>query len=266
VRGRTFDARDTADREQVGLVNETMARAYWPGRDPIGGRFRMGSRPSQPWVTVVGIVADVRHNGVAAPIKEKFYRPHAQFHRSTGFAPLALCLVVKTAGDPLALAAPLRTAVRDIDPGVPVSSVRPMSAIVADSMATPRLAGALLGLFAAAALVLSAVGVYGVLAHVVAERRQEIGIRMAIGAEPGAVLRLVLGQGFRLSVLGVGLGTLAALGLARGLGGLLHDVRPHDPLTFALVPFLLTGVALLASFIPARRATRVDPIAALRSE
>ena len=266
VRGRTFDARDTADTEQVGLVNETMARAYWPDRDPIGGRFRMGSRETGPWVTVVGLVADVRHNGVAAPIKEKFYRPHAQFHRSTGFAPNSMSLVVRTAGDPLALSGPLRTAIREIDPGVPVSAVRPMSGIVADSMATPRLAGALLGLFAAVALLLSAVGIYGVLAHVVAQRAQEIGIRMAIGAEPRQVLRLVLGQGLRMSVVGVGLGTVAALGLARGLGGLLHDVRPHDPLTFALVPVLLTGVALLASFIPARRATQVDPVASLRSE
>jgi predicted permease len=266
VRGRTFDARDTADTEQVGLVNETMARTYWPGRDAIGGRFRMGSRETAPWVTVVGIVADVRHNGVAAPIKEKFYRPHAQFHRSTGFAPTSMCLVVKTSGDPRALTGPLRAAVREIDPGVPVSAVRPMSEIVADSMATPRLAGALLGLFAAVALLLSAVGIYGVLAHVVAQRAPEIGIRMAIGAEPRQVLRLVLGQGLRMSVAGVGLGTVAALGLARGLGGLLHDVRPYDPLTFVLVPALLTGVAALASFVPARRATRVDPIAALRSE
>jgi ABC-type antimicrobial peptide transport system permease subunit len=133
-------------------------------------------------------------------------------------------------------------------------------------MATPRLAGALLGLFAAVALVLSAVGIYGVLAHVVAQRTPEIGIRMAIGAAPRQVFRLVLGQGFRMAIVGVGLGTLAALGLSRGLRGLLHDVRPHDPLTFLLVPALLTGVALLASLLPARRATRVDPIAALRSE
>jgi predicted permease len=266
VRGRTFDARDATETEQVGLVNETMARKYWPGRDAISGRFRMGSREAAPWVTVVGIVADVRHNGVVAPIKEKFYRPHAQFHRSTGFAPVSMSLVVRTAGDPLALAAPLRAAVREVDPLVPVSTVRPMNEIVADSMATPRLAGALLALFATVALVLSAVGIYGVLSHVVARRRQEIGIRMAIGAEPWQVLRLVLSQGVRLSAAGVGLGTLGALGLTRGLGGLLHDVRPHDPLTFALVPVLLTGVALLASFVPARRATRVDPVASLRSE
>jgi len=266
VRGRSFEARDVADTEQVGLVNETMARTYWPDRDPIGGRFRMGSRDAQPWVTVVGIVKDVRHNGVVAPIKEKFYRPHAQFYKSTGFTPASMNLVVRAKGDPMLLAAPLRSAVKELDPSLPVSSVRLMTDIVAGSMATPRLASGLLGLFAAIALVLSAVGIYGVLAYVVSQRTQEIGIRMAIGAEPAALRRLVLGQGLRMSLAGVGLGTLAALGLSRLLGGLLHDVGPHDPLTFALVPLALTGVALLASYVPARRATRVDPIAALRSE
>jgi putative ABC transport system permease protein len=266
VRGRSFGPRDVGDSEQVGLVNETMARLYWPGRDPIGGRFRMGSRQTGPWVTVVGLVADVRHNGVTAPIKEKFYRPHAQFYRSTGFTPLAMNLVVKATGDPMLLAGPLRAALREVDPGVPISSLRLMTDIVADSMATPRLASGLLGLFAAIALVLSAVGIYGVLAYVVSQRTQEIGIRMAIGAEPAAVRRLVLGQGLRMSLAGVGLGTLTALGLTRLLGGLLHDVRPHDPLTFALVPLLLLSIALVASYLPARRATRIDPIAALRSE
>jgi putative ABC transport system permease protein len=266
VRGRAFDARDVGATEQVGLVNETLARLYWPGQDPIGGRFRMGARERGPWVTVVGIVADVRHNGVTAPIKEKFYRPHAQFYRSTSFTPSAMNLVVKSTGDPMLLAGPLRAAVRDLDPKVPVSSLRLMTDVVADSMATPRLASGLLGLFAVVALVLSAVGIYGVLAYVVSQRTQEIGIRMAIGAEPAAVRRLVLGQGLRMSLAGVGLGTFAALGLTRLLGGLLHDVRPHDPLTFALVPLLLLGVALVASYVPARRATRVDPIAALRSE
>ncbi|HEY6552911.1 MAG TPA: ABC transporter permease, partial [Vicinamibacteria bacterium] len=266
VRGRAFDARDTADTEQVGLVNETMARAYWTDRDPIGGRFRMSARDKGPWVTVVGIVADVRHNGVTAPIKEKFYRPHAQFHRSTGFTPSSMSLVVRTTGDPMLLARPLRSAVRDLDPNTPVSSVRLMTEIVAGSMATPRLASSLLGLFAVVALVLSAVGIYGVLAYVVGQRTQEIGIRMAIGAEPAAVRRLVLGQGLRMSLAGVGLGTLAALGLTRLLGSLLHEVRPHDPVTFLLVPLLLTAIALVASYLPARRATRIDPIAALRSE
>jgi putative ABC transport system permease protein len=266
LRGRSFDARDVGESEQVGLVNETMARTYWPDRDALGGRFRMGSRETQPWVTVVGIVKDVRHNGVTAPIKEKFYRPHAQFYRSTGFTPSSMNLVLKATGDPMLLAGPLRAAVKEIDPNVPVSSLRLMTEIVAGSLATPRLASGLLGLFAVIALALSAVGIYGVLAYVVGQRTQEIGIRMAIGAEPAALRRLVLGQGLRMALTGVGLGTLVALGLTRLLNGLLHDVRPHDPLTFILVPLALTAIALLACYVPARRATRVDPIAALRSE
>jgi putative ABC transport system permease protein len=177
-----------------------------------------------------------------------------------------MSLVVKTTGDPMLLARPLRAAVKDLDPNTPVSSVRLMTEIVAGSMATPRTAGGLLGLFAAVALVLSAVGIYGVLAYVVGQRTQEIGIRMAIGAEPAAVRRLVLGQGLRMSLAGVGLGMFAALGLTRLLGSLLHEVRPHDPVTFLLVPLLLTAIALVASYLPARRATRIDPIAALRSE
>jgi len=266
LRGRSFDARDTAETEQVGLVNETMARTYWPGQDPIGGRFRMGARETRPWVTVVGIVADVRHNGVTAPIKEKFYRPHAQFPRSTGRPMRGMTLVVKTAEEPLVLAAPVRAALHEIDAAVPVAAVRPMTDVVAASLETPRLAGILLGLFAALALVLSAVGIYGVLSYVVSQRTQEIGIRVAIGADQGRVVRLILGSGLRLSLAGLAIGVAASLALGGLLASQLHQVKPHDPLTFAVVPLLLLGIALAASYLPARRASRVDPIAALRAE
>jgi predicted permease len=148
VRGRSFTAADTADSEQVALVNETMARTYWPGQDALGRRFRQGSNAARPWATVVGIVADVRHNGVTAPIKEKFYRPHSQFHRSTGVARRTMSLVLRTEGDPARLAGPLRTAVREIDPNVPLAAVRPMAEVVAAALATPRLAGAVLAVFA----------------------------------------------------------------------------------------------------------------------
>ena len=265
LRGRAFTAADTADGEQVGLVNATMARTYWPGADPLGRRFRQGG-PERPWVTVVGIVKDVRHNGISTPIKEKFYRPHAQFPRSTGRPMRGMTLVVKTAGEPLALAAPVRAAVHEIDAAVPVAAVRPMTDVVAASLETPRLAGVLLGLFAALALVLSAVGIYGVLSYVVSQRTQEIGIRVAIGADQGRVVRLILGNGFRLSLAGLAIGTAASLALGRLLASQLHQVKPHDPLTFATVPLLLLGIALAASYLPARRAGRVDPIAALRSE
>jgi ABC-type antimicrobial peptide transport system permease subunit len=215
---------------------------------------------------VVGIVKDVRHNGIRAPIKEKFYRPHAQFPRSAGRPIRGMTLVVKTAGEPLALAAPVRTAIHELDAAVPVAAVRPMTDVVAASLETPRLAGVLLGLFAAVALVLSAVGIYGVLSYVVSQRTQEIGIRVAIGADEGRVVRLILGSGLRLSLAGLAIGTAASLALGRLLASQLHQVKPHDPLTFAVVPLLLLGIALAASYLPARRAGRVDPIAALRAE
>jgi predicted permease len=265
LRGRLFTAADVADAEQVALINETMAATYWPGADPLGRRLRMGS-PERPWATVVGIVKNVRHNGIRAPIKEKFYRPHAQFHLSSGRPMRGMTVVVRTAGDPLALAAPLRSVIRELDPNVPVAAVRPMTEVVAAALETPRLAGVLLGLFAALALVLSAVGIYGVLSYVVSQRTQEIGIRVAIGADQGRVLQLVLGSGLRLSLAGVALGSAVALALGGLLASQLHEVRPHDPLTFVTVPLLLLGIALAASYIPARRAARVDPIAALRAE
>jgi predicted permease len=266
VRGRAFTAADTADSQPVALVNETMARTYWPGRDALGGRIRQGSNPERPWATVVGIVGDVRHNGVTVPIKEKFYRPHGQFHLSTGFALRTMSLVLRTDGDPARLAHPLRTAVRGLDPNVPVAAVRPMTAVVSGALATPRLAGAVLAVFAALALVLSTVGLFGVLTYLVSQRRVEIGVRLALGADPGHILRQVLGSGLRLSLLGGLLGTLGALALARLLGGLLHGVRPYDPLTFAVVPATLLLVAVLAGLLPAWRATRVDPSATLRAE
>ena len=158
------------------------------------------------------------------------------------------------------LAGPLRTAVRAIDPNVPVAAVRPMTEVVSGALATPRLAGAVLGVFAALALVLSAVGLFGVLTYLVSQRRVEIGLRLALGADPGHILRQVLGSGLRLSLLGAVLGTLGALALARLLGSLLHGVRAHDPATFAVVPATLLLVAVLAGLVPAWRATRVDPV------
>jgi predicted permease len=266
VRGRAFTAADAADSEPVALVNETMARTYWPGRDALGGRLRQGSNPDRPWVRVVGIVRDVRHNGVTAPIKEKFYRPHAQFAGTTGFAPRTMHLVVRSSGDPLALVAPIRTALRGLDPNVPAAAIRPMTEVVAAAVATSRLAGSLLAAFALLALVLSAVGIYGLLSYLVNERRQELGIRMAIGADARDVLRLILGQGLRLTLSGLAAGWLAAFALARLTGSLLHGVKPHDPATFVLAPLVLVLAAFAASYLPARRAAQVDPVAALRSE
>jgi len=265
VRGRTFTAADTADAQLVAMVNETLAARYFAGRDPVGGRIRMGGN-NQPWLTVVGLVADVRHNGMTGEVKEKFYVPHAQFARAAGFPYPAMYVVVKAAGDPLALAAPIRQAVAALDPNLPVANVRTMERVVADSISTPRFTGFLLGLFAAVALTLSAIGIYGVLSYIVSQRTHEIGIRMAVGASVGSVVRMVLAGGLALSVAGIALGVIAAMFVTRLMATLLYEVAPLDPVTFMAVPIVLAAVALAASYVPAWRAARVDPLRALRTE
>ena len=265
VRGRLFTRADGADGEQVALVNETMARTYWPGEEAIGKRFRQGSRTDRPWATVVGVVGDVRHNGLRAPIKEKFYRPHTQFHRSTDFAPRGMTLVVRGVGDPRALAAPIREAVRQIDPALPLAAVRPMTEVVGDALTTARLAGTLVGVFAILALVLATVGLFGVLAWVVGRRTREIGVRLALGADPPAVRTLVRGYGLRLAVVGLLVGFALAAASTRLLGGLLVGVEAHDPFTAVAAAAILLLAAFLAADLPARRASRVDPARALRA-
>jgi putative ABC transport system permease protein len=215
-------------------------------------------------ITVVGIVGNVRHNGVTAEIKPKFYRAHGQFHRSSGGPARNMTLVVKTAGDPALLIGPVRGHVRTLDNDLPIAAIRPMQDVVDTSIATPRLTGWLLGVFATLALALAAVGVYGVLSYVVSHRRQEIGVRIAMGAGPGRVLGLVLRGGITLALAGVVIGlALAALG-TRLVGALLHGVEPLDPLTFVVAPVVLLLVAIGASLIPAWRATRVDPAQAMK--
>jgi putative ABC transport system permease protein len=265
VRGRTILASDGAEAPPVVLVNETMARMYWPGQDPIGRRMRQGG-PQRPWMTVVGVVRDVRHNGLEVPIKGKYYRVHTQMTRTSNFVIRNMHLVVKTTGDPLSLVAPIRAEVTRLDPSLPVANIRSMDDVIAASISTPRLAGSVLMLFAVLALLLAAVGLHGVLAFVVAEREHEIGIRMAIGADAGQVRRSVLGQGLGLAAVGVAAGTAVSLGLGQLIRGLLHGVSPYDPVTFGVVPAVLLGVALAASWIPAHRATRINPILALKSE
>jgi putative ABC transport system permease protein len=261
IRGRTFTASDASGTPEVALINETMARMYWPGQDPIGRRIRQGDS-TRPWITVVGIVKDVRHNGLEVTIKEKFYRPHAQFQSAVR----NMHLVVKTAGDPMTFAAPIRAEMRAVDPSVPVANVRTMEEVVSTAMSQPRLAQGVLVLFGVMALLLAAIGLYGVLSYVVSERKQEIGIRMAIGAEPRGVRSMVLRQGLGLATAGVAAGTLISLALARLIESLLHGVTPHDPVTFISVPAVLVCVALLASWLPAWRATRVSPLLALKSQ
>jgi len=268
LRGRWFNAADSNQSQPVAVINETLARTYWKNpEDAVGGRIRVGSQMDRPWLTVVGMVADERHNGVTGVVKEKFYVPHSQWHLATNGAVIrGGFLVVRTAGDPMLLAAPVRAAIRDMDATLPVANIRPMSQVVSTALATPRLTGFLLGTFAAIALTLAAVGIYGVLSYLVSRRTHEIGIRLAVGADRMQVMTMVLKQGVTLAGAGIAAGLIAALLLTRLMQSLLYQVQPTDPLTFVSVSAALILVALVASAVPALRATRVSPLIALRTE
>ena len=268
LRGRWFDAGDISASQPVAVVNETMARTYWKDmNDVVGGQIKVGGGMSNPMVTVVGIVADERHNGVTGIVKEKFFIPHSQWHVVTGGNLVrASFLVVRTSGEPLAVAAAVRSEVRSLDGNVPVANIRPMTEVVGAALATSRLTGFLMGVFAAIALTLAAVGIYGVLSYLVARRTQEIGIRLAIGADRTQVMLMILRQGMTLAVVGIAVGVGAAFLMSRVMQSLLYQVQPGDPGTFVVVPLVLVVVALLASALPAFKATRVNPLVALRSE
>ncbi len=264
LRGRAFTDADRTGTQLVAMVNEEMARRYWPGRDALGGRFRL--RPKSQWVTVVGIVADVKHNGITGVVKEKFYVPHTQWHVSVGNAIRSMSLIIKASGDPLALVGQVRREIGALDPSLPVADVRTMKDVVGATMSTPRFTGVLMMVFAGLAMALSAIGIYGVLSYVVSRRTREIGIRVAIGAGRSQILRMVLGQGLMLTATGVLIGVVGAVLAARLMQSMLHGVTPRDPLTFAAVAAALMVVAILASLVPALRATRVDPVVALKAE
>jgi putative ABC transport system permease protein len=268
VRGRSITGSDRTDTMPVALINEEMARLYWPGRDALGGRFTIGGGTGapRPTITVVGIVANVRHNGITDIVKEKFYVPHTQWHKSVGNPIRGMTLVVKSAQNPRALVAPIRQLIREMDPSLPVANVRTMDDVVSATLSAPRFTTVLMGVFAALALALSAIGIYGVLSYVVSRRTREIGIRVAIGAGRWQVLRLILLNGLGLALVGVAMGLVAAAFLSRLMASLLHGVTPADPATFFTVAVSLTLVALLASLVPAWRAASLDPVRALKSE
>ncbi|MCW5970984.1 MAG: ABC transporter permease [Blastocatellales bacterium] len=259
LRGRLLDDRDAADSPRVVVINESMAKRYFADEDPIGKRIHVSQGP-RTFREIVGIVADVKQYGLSSTAPLQTYEPYTQqpFGNMT--------LTIKTTGEPTALAAMVRAEVAGIDREQPVSSIRTMDAIVADSISNERFAMVLLAVFAGVALLLAAVGIYGVISYSVAQRTHEIGIRLALGAGVGDVLRLVVWQGARLAATGLGVGLAAAYAVTRWMSSLLFGVTPTDPLVFASLPLLLGAVALAACYIPALRAARVDPLTALREE
>jgi putative ABC transport system permease protein len=263
IRGRFITAADREDAVPVAVINDTMAARYWPGEDAIGRQFMMGT-DDKPWLTIVGIVGTVRHNAVVEEPRNEMYIAHAQLPGHIRSAPRGMTLVVKTDGNPLAISGAVRDAVRAIDRNLPVSDIQTMEDVTATALAQPRFVTLLLAVFAATALTLASIGIYGTISLLVSERTQEMGIRLALGADRPTILKLILGQGLVLTVAGLAAGVAGALLLTRTLSGLIYGVGTLDPLTFVAVPALLCAVALLACFIPARRAASVDPITTLR--
>ncbi|HLM55386.1 MAG TPA: FtsX-like permease family protein, partial [Pyrinomonadaceae bacterium] len=260
VRGEAISERHTADQPAVTVINETMARKFWPNEDPIGKRINLGNPQTSPWRTVIGVVRDTKNEGLDKEAYAQMYAPYAQFPRRS------MSVVARAAGDPLGLVAGVRREVAAMDKDQPVSNALTMERVLADSVARQRFQMTLTLIFAGVGLLLAAVGIYGVVSYTVAQRTHEFGVRIALGAQGRDVLRLVVRHGFALAAAGVGVGLLGSLVLARLLSSLLYGVSTSDPLTFAGVSLLLTGVALLACYVPARRATRVDPLTALRHE
>ena len=261
LRGRDISDLDAPNTPQVLIVGETTARRIWPGEDPLGKRVKLGG-VDQPWWTIVGVAGDVHHVGLDATPTTQMYMPHAQWPFPDG----QMTFVIRTSGDPLKIASAAQQAIHSLDSTQPISRITPMTDYVGLSMQGRRFALILIGAFAAIALALSVVGIYGVTSYSVAQRTREIGIRVALGAQRTKLLGLLLRQGMLLVIVGVVAGVLASLALTRLLTSLLFDVRPTDPVTFASVVLLLVAVAAAACWIPAARAIRVDPIVALRHE
>jgi len=263
LRGRTFTDQDNEKAPLAGMINAMVARRFFPNEDPIGKRFMFGhpSAANPPkWYTVVGVVSDTRLYGLANPARLEVYVPFRQNPRNS------MALVVKSGADPASLTSAIRDAVQSIDKDQPVFAVSTMQELVSNSVATRRMTLVLLGLFSGLALVLGAIGIYGVISYSVAQRTHEIGIRMALGAPRADVFRLVVGEGLKLAGVGITIGIAAAFGLARLLSSLLYGISATDFETFLGVAVLLALVALVACYVPARRAMRVDPTVALRYE
>ena len=256
LRGRSFTAADNADAPPVVVINQTMARQLFGSADPVGKRLTMSGTPV--WRTIVGVIGDIRHSGLETPPAPEMYTTYLQGPPTNPF------IVIRTSGDPSTLAAAVRAEVHALDKEIAAYDIRPMAQVRAESVGQRRFVLLLVGAFGALALVMAAVGVYGVMALIVSERTSEIGIRLALGAQPAAVLRLVVVQGVTLAAIGIAAGVAASLTLTPLLASQLFGIRAMDPATLAAVPALLLVVAAFACYLPARRAMRIDPVNALR--
>ena len=264
--GRYFDSHDNAQSMPVAIINETMARQYWPGENALGRRFKVGDPddPALPWTQIVGIIADIRQMGLDEPVKAEMYLPYQQINHNVWFIPRDLA--IRTTGDTSNVVGSVRQIIREVDPDQPISNVATMEELLGTEAAQRRMGMIMLVGFALLALLLASLGIYGVLAYFVTQHTNEIGVRQALGATPRDILFLVLKKGMGLTLLGVVIGLASAFALTRLMSSLLFGVKASDPLTFVAVPLLLAFVALLACYIPARRATKVDPLVALRYE
>ena len=261
-RGRTFTSQDARPLGGSVVVNESFEKQYFPGESAIGKRIRLGAGPGKTarWQTVVGVVSDVRQSGLAGDVLPEVYSPDLDDSGE------ALSFVIRVAGEPAALMSAVHGVVAAVDPNQPLHNAMTMEQRLANTTTSPRLSAALLGSFAAVALLLAVVGIYGVMSYAVTQRRREIGVRMALGAQRSDVLGLIIHGGLRLTLAGVGIGLIGAFALTRYLSSQLYSVKATDPLTYLGITLALTGVALLACWLPARRAARLDPMEALRTE
>jgi putative ABC transport system permease protein len=264
IRGRYFAEDDEPGKQPVVIVDETTARTFWPDRDPIGrrvsvDRYSIRGAANPPWSTVVGVIKDIKNDGLDQSGGPHIYSPIYQVPRIR-----TLSVTVRTSLSATSLEPLIRREIQAVDPDLPVFNVRTMNEVIDGSLASRRFSAELVGVFAVLALLLASVGIYGLLAYMVGQRAHEIGVRMALGAMPSTIGKMIVSRGVGLAGIGVGIGLLLSGIMAPLISSLLYGVRPIDPEVFIAVPLILMGVVLLASYIPARRAARVNPIVALR--
>jgi putative ABC transport system permease protein len=258
VRGRFFTEGDDDGQPRVAIIDETTARRYWTDRDPVGRRLRYGQDPSQPWMTVVGVIKDIKHDGLDIDGVPHIY---VSIYQS---GERELSMVLRTSLPAAVLEPQIRREIQNINPGLPVFNVSSMNDVIDAALASRRFSANLVGGFAGVALLWASIGIYGLLAYMTGQRFREIGLRMALGASRADTLKPILAKGVVLAGIGIIAGMLISAGTASMMASLLYGVRPHDPAVFLMVPLLLFAVAVLASYLPAWRATKVDPLLALR--